>query len=144
MAQDFGVWNVMKKGLNTPSKDAKYMKQIIDYAKAKCILYGALDDYNFNLVSKCSTSNEIWRKLDELHERQISNQHPLCLMAIEEPKVTSNSIDSNSYAFDELQDAYNELYVECESMKRKYKKMISKMNVENEFLMNAKNVLEKK
>ncbi|MBA0868496.1 hypothetical protein Goshw_014642 [Gossypium schwendimanii] len=33
----------------------------------------------------------------------------LCLMAINDPKVTSNSSTLNDYSFDELQDAYDEL-----------------------------------
>ena len=49
----------------------------------------------------------------------------LCLMANEEEsEVSSNSNDLNSSFFDELQDAYNELYLEFETKNSKYKKLI--------------------
>ena len=65
-------------------------------------------------------------------------------MAIEELEVTHNTCDSNSYTFDELQDAFEELAIDFKSMNLRYKKMISKLNVENELLTNAKIDLEKK
>ncbi|MBA0860306.1 hypothetical protein Goshw_016256 [Gossypium schwendimanii] len=36
----------------------------------------------------------------------------LCLMAINDPTVTSNSSTLNDYSFDKLQDAYDELSLE--------------------------------
>ena len=64
-------------------------------------------------------------------------------MAIDDSKVTSTSCDSNAYTFDELQDAFEELAIDFESMNIKYKKMIAKLNIENELLSKAKNDLEK-
>ena len=78
---------------------------------------------------------------DESMDEKITN---LCFMALEEQKVTSNSCDSNPYTFDELQDAFGELAIDFEYMNLKYKKMIFKLNVENELLTNAKIDLEKK
>ena len=83
--------------------------------------------------TQCSTSGS-----------QSSNENEPCLMAIEELKVTSNSCDSTPYTFDEFQDAFEELAIDFESMNLRYKKMISKLNVENELLTNAKIDLEKK
>ena len=65
-------------------------------------------------------------------------------MAIEELEVTHKSCDSNSYTFDELQDAFEELAIDFESMNLKYKKMIFKLIMENELLTNTKVDLEKK
>ena len=45
-------------------------------------------------------------------------------MALEELEVTSNSCDSTPYTFGELQDAFEELDIDFESMNLKYKKMI--------------------
>ena len=67
----------------------------------------------------------------------------LCLMAIDDSKVTSTFCDFNAYTFDELQDAFEELVIDFESMNMKYKKMITKLNIENELLSTAKNDLEK-
>ena len=82
-----------------------------------------------------------WSDSDYSDDDEIAN---LCFMALEEPKVTSNSCDSNPYTFDELQDAFEELAINFDSMNLRYKKIISKLNVENELLTNAKIDLEKK
>ncbi|XVF73884.1 hypothetical protein PTKIN_Ptkin13bG0016800 [Pterospermum kingtungense] len=65
-------------------------------------------------------------------------------MALDEQEVTSNSNDLNSYTFDELQDAFDELALDFEKMNLRYKKIVSKLNIENEFLMKTKIDLEKK
>ena len=54
----------------------------------------------------------------------------LCIMTFEKPKVTSNTCDSHSYSFHELQDAFEESTIEFAIMNSKYKKMISKLNDE--------------
>ena len=59
-------------------------------------------------------------------------------MAFEELEVTSNSCSSTPYIFYELQDVFEELAIEFENMNLKYKKMISKLNVENELLSKTK------
>ena len=76
---------------------------------------------------------------DDSKEDQIGN---LCFMALNEPKVTSNSPNLNSYTFDELQDAFDDLVVEFEEMNSKHKKMISKLKAENDLLLKSKLVLE--
>ena len=76
---------------------------------------------------------------DDSYDDKVVN---LCLMAIDDSKVTSTSCDSNTYTFDELQDAFEELAIDFESMNMKYKKMIAKLNIENELLSKAKNDLE--
>ncbi|KAK8686489.1 hypothetical protein V6N13_125514 [Hibiscus sabdariffa] len=58
----------------------------------------------------------------------------LCFMALEEGEVTSNSSNSNSYTFDELQEAYDELVFEFKASFSKNKKLISKLKLENERL----------
>ncbi|GMI93345.1 hypothetical protein HRI_003003800 [Hibiscus trionum] len=47
----------------------------------------------------------------------------LCLMALNEGEVTSNSSISNSYTFDELQDAYDDLLLEFKASFSKNKKV---------------------
>ena len=60
-------------------------------------------------------------------------------MAFQEGEVTSNTSISNSYTFDELQDAYDELVFEFKASFSK-KKLISKLKIENEML--SKNQFE--
>ncbi|XVF69360.1 hypothetical protein PTKIN_Ptkin11bG0075300 [Pterospermum kingtungense] len=88
--------------------------------------------------SQCSTSN----KANE-SEKHSPIQNATCLMALDEQEVTSNSNDLNSYTFDELQDAFDELALDFEKMNLRYKKIVSKLNIENEFLMKTKIDLEK-
>ncbi|KAA3461764.1 UBN2 domain-containing protein [Gossypium australe] len=49
----------------------------------------------------------------------------LCLTAIDDIKVTSNSSTLNDYSFDELQDAYDELGLEFKVMMSKHNKNVS-------------------
>ena len=57
-------------------------------------------------------------------------------------KVSSNSYDSIPYTFDELHDAFDDLALEFENMRMKYSKMISKLKIKNEILLQAKNELD--
>ncbi|KAA3468075.1 zf-CCHC domain-containing protein/UBN2 domain-containing protein [Gossypium australe] len=77
--------------------------------------------------SNSDTSND-----DDSNDEGIDN---LCFMALEEPKVSSNSCDFNFYTFNVLQNVFDELAVGFETMNSKYKKMISKLKVENDFLV---------
>ncbi|KAL4333139.1 hypothetical protein GQ457_07G008300 [Hibiscus cannabinus] len=72
-----------------------------------------------------------WIEEEDSTENKVVN---LCFMALEEGEVTSNSSISNSYTFDELQEAYDELVFEFKASFSKNKKMISKFKLENERL----------
>ncbi|KAA3459622.1 zf-CCHC domain-containing protein/UBN2 domain-containing protein [Gossypium australe] len=74
-----------------------------------------------------------WSDEDSSDEetQEVSN---LCLMVIDDSKVTSNLSISNSYSFDELQDAYDELGLKFEVMNSKHKKNISNLKNENDLL----------
>ena len=65
----------------------------------------------------------------------------LCLMAHDEPKVSSNA---NTNSFDELQDAFDELALEFKVTNLKYKKMNSKLKKKNETLSMTNNDLKKR
>ncbi|KAK8348983.1 hypothetical protein V6Z12_A06G114900 [Gossypium hirsutum] len=78
---------------------------------------------------------------DSDEDNEVAN---LCFMVIEKPKVILNSSELNEYTFEELQDAFNELAIDFETMISKYKKMISKLNEENNSLIIAKEEIEKK
>ncbi|XVF58844.1 hypothetical protein PTKIN_Ptkin07bG0098700 [Pterospermum kingtungense] len=165
MAFDIGAWFMVERGLGVLSNDKQFLKKIQDDAKTKCFLYEALDSHIFNLVLNCFTSKEIWERLEDMYgeiskedkscesqcftsgkaneEEKTSItystiQDAACLMALDEHEVTSNSNDLNSYTFDELQDAFHELALDFEKMNLRYKKIVSKLNIENEFLIKTK------
>ena len=56
---------------------------------------------------------------DDSYDDEIAN---LCLMEIDDSKITFTSCDSNAYTFNELQDAFEELVIDFESMNMKYKR----------------------
>ena len=68
---------------------------------------------------------------DEFYDDEVAN---LCLMALDDSKVNSISCDSSTYSFDELQDAFDELAIDFENTNVKYKKMITKLSIENVML----------
>ncbi|XVF41069.1 hypothetical protein PTKIN_Ptkin01aG0250500 [Pterospermum kingtungense] len=150
MEFDIGDWFLVERGLGIPSNNQQFLNKIQDDAKAKHFLYEALDSHNFNLVLKCSTSKEIWERLEEMYgegseedkscECQCSicdkankeekpsitysiTQDATCLMALDEHEVTSNSNDLNSYTFDELQDAFDELQDAFDELALDFEKM---------------------
>ncbi|KAL4342222.1 hypothetical protein GQ457_08G034060 [Hibiscus cannabinus] len=73
-----------------------------------------------------------------------NEQVKLCFMAIQDDKVSLNSSISNSYTFDDLQDAYDELVLEFKTSISKRKKLLSKINLENEILSKTNLELEAK
>ncbi|KAL4340508.1 hypothetical protein GQ457_08G035970 [Hibiscus cannabinus] len=72
-----------------------------------------------------------WSDEEDSTENEVAR---LCFMALQVGEVTSNSSSSNSYTFDELQDAYDELVFEFKASFSKNKKLISKLKLENERL----------
>ena len=73
---------------------------------------------------------ETWSNNDSSDCDEDNEVANFCLMAIEEPKVILNSNELNEYTFEELQDAFDELAIDFETMNSKYKKMVSKLNEE--------------
>ncbi|KAL4309327.1 hypothetical protein GQ457_01G023130 [Hibiscus cannabinus] len=53
-----------------------------------------------------------WSDKEDSTDNEVAH---LCFMALQECEVTSNSSNSNSYTFDELQDAYDELVFELKT-----------------------------
>ncbi|KAL4368996.1 hypothetical protein GQ457_05G021200 [Hibiscus cannabinus] len=76
----------------------------------------------------CGLNEEVFKKLHGNKKEEKKDGVSSCanilssskvdgVLALNEPGVSSNSCDSNSYSFDELQDAFVELYLEFETMK---------------------------
>ncbi|KAL4278981.1 hypothetical protein GQ457_03G031340 [Hibiscus cannabinus] len=154
-AQDFELWDIIEEGYTeAPKKKKKQMSENDTKAKlnsrAMHILLCGLNEEVFKKVSTCKRAKEIWEKLERLYGKEEKKDGaPSCanllssskvdgVLALNEPEVSSNSYDSNSYSFDELQDAFDELYLEFVTMNSKFKKMISKLEIENDFLLKTK------
>ncbi|KAK8635989.1 hypothetical protein V6N13_004700 [Hibiscus sabdariffa] len=73
-----------------------------------------------------------WSDEEDSIENEVAH---LCFMALQEGEVTSNSSNLNSYTFDELQDAYDELVYEFKASFSKNKKLVSKLKTENDLLL---------
>ncbi|GMI78148.1 hypothetical protein HRI_001484100 [Hibiscus trionum] len=154
------IWMIIKDGhLEAPKKKKKMSvkdtKKDHLNAKAIHILLCALSEEISKKISPSKSAKEIWEKLEKLYGKEekkddasscailLSTPKVDGVMALDEPKVSSNSNDPNAYSFDELQDAFNELYLEFETMNSKFKKMISKLEFENDFLLKTKLDFEK-
>ncbi|KAL4312015.1 hypothetical protein GQ457_01G021740 [Hibiscus cannabinus] len=102
--------------------------------------------YDFPRFNKKGSSSKkayvpTWSDEEDSTENEVAN---LCFMALEEGEVASNSSISNSYTFDELQEAYDELVFEFKASFSKNKKLISKLKLENERLSKTNLELEAK
>ncbi|KAL4312066.1 hypothetical protein GQ457_01G013580 [Hibiscus cannabinus] len=105
-----------------------------------------------NEPQRCQSSNKrgssskkayvaTWSDEEDSNENEVAH---LCFMALQEGEVTSNSSCSNSYTFDELQEAYDELVFEFKASFSKNKKLISKLKLENERLSKTNLEFEEK
>ncbi|KAK8523030.1 hypothetical protein V6N12_073741 [Hibiscus sabdariffa] len=98
-----------------------------------------------HFIKKASSSKKAyvptWSDEEGSTENEVAN---LCFIALEEGEVASNSSISNSYTFDELQEAYDELVFEFKASLSKNKKLISKLKLENERLSKTNLVFEEK
>ncbi|KAL4363059.1 hypothetical protein GQ457_04G019540 [Hibiscus cannabinus] len=153
-AQDFEVWEIIEDGFLEGPKKKK--KRSANDTKAKLnsrtmhMLLCGLNEEVSKKVSTCKSAKEIWEKLEKLYGKEEKKDGvPSCanilssskvdgVLALDELEVSSNSCDSNSYSFEELQDAFDELFLEFEIMNSKFKKIISKLECENDFLLKTK------
>ncbi|KAL4355246.1 hypothetical protein GQ457_06G008170 [Hibiscus cannabinus] len=130
LAQDLEVWAIIEKCYMEAPKKKKQMN--VNDTKAKLnvkvmhTLLCGLNEEVSKQVSTCKSAKNIWEKLDKLYgdkEEEKKDGVPSCanllssskvddVLAFNESEVSSNLYDSNSYSFDELQDAFDELYLE--------------------------------
>ncbi|KAL4366432.1 hypothetical protein GQ457_05G019620 [Hibiscus cannabinus] len=154
-AQDFELWDIIEEGyIEAPKKKKKQRSENDTKGKlnsrAMHILLCGQNEEVSKKVSTCKRAKEMWEKLERLYGKEEKKDGaPSCanllssskvdgVLALNEPEVSSNSCDSNSYSFEELQDAFDELFLEFETMNSKFKKMISKLECENDFLLKTK------
>ncbi|GAV73816.1 hypothetical protein CFOL_v3_17299 [Cephalotus follicularis] len=85
-------------------------------AKAKHIIFCALSSNEFDRISSCESAKEIWDKLEDFYEEKNVEGVTSCLMALEEDTSEDESENEVNFTFDELQNAYEKLYVEYENV----------------------------
>ncbi|GAV80046.1 hypothetical protein CFOL_v3_23508 [Cephalotus follicularis] len=92
-------------------------------AKAKHIIFCALSSNEFDRISSCDSAKEIWDKLEDFHEEKNVEGVTSCLMALEEDTSEDDSENEVNFTFDELQNAYENLFKEYESVCLKNKSL---------------------
>ena len=143
-AQGEEIWDAVKNGPYVPTTtvngvtsikpqtswdDGDRKKMLFD-KKAKNILQSSLGMDEFFRISKCKTAKEIWDTLETTHEENEECAN-LTLMAShhsdDEENEVSDSELNYKYSYEELQNAFNELYEECINLSKtcaKQKKQI--------------------
>ena len=164
-AQDYHIWKIIVNGPHVPNKiveeqgipkqeneqDENDVKLIDLNYKAMNCLYCAFNSTEFNEISSCNSAKEIWEKLEatyeELSQIEEDSTEAFYLMAYED-EVTSelNSLEDNSYSYDELQNAFKELVEEFEKSVQKnkvFKKKVTSLSNELDDLKSKNEILEK-
>ncbi|GAV72737.1 DUF4219 domain-containing protein [Cephalotus follicularis] len=143
---DYDLWDMIVFGLDLPKEyiskpRIKYNekeKQMLKLnAKAKHILFCALSSNEFDRISSCESAKEIWDKLEDFHGVKNVEGVTSCLMAMEEDTSEDESENEVNFTFDELQNAYENLFkeYECVCLKNKsLKKNVISMSNEIENL----------
>ncbi|GAV57035.1 hypothetical protein CFOL_v3_00573 [Cephalotus follicularis] len=92
-------------------------------AKAKHVIFCALSSNEFDRISSFESAKEIWDKLEDLHEEKKVEGVTSCLMALEEDTSEDESENEVNFTFDELQNAYENLFKEYENICLKNKSL---------------------
>ena len=96
----------------------------LGHIKFECLLLKKQHSRKPNKKAMVATWSDSDASDNEFYDDEVAN---LCLMAFDDFKITSTSCDSNTYSFNELQDAFDELAIDFENMNVKYKKIIAKL-----------------
>ena len=119
--------DILKNDFDLKRKDFDFLN-----AKLFHLILSALDDVVLSKVITNKTPKEIWSCLEFLYEGTNAENEPqnddmeecsttrnmddeMCLMGHNEEVSNSNS-NMNEYSYEELQDAFNDLYMEFEKM----------------------------
>ncbi|XP_058752228.1 uncharacterized protein LOC131625384 [Vicia villosa] len=123
-SNDFKLWLVIKNGQKFPKKvingeeieksedefDKKDMKIMKQEAKAKHILYCALNPNDLERVSSCNTAKEMWDELDK--EVSTSNVDSIAVVSQEETSASATQLNEPNFEFlEETSDALEKKFV---------------------------------
>ncbi|GAV68028.1 hypothetical protein CFOL_v3_11531 [Cephalotus follicularis] len=145
---DYDLWDIIVFGLELPKEyiskprikyNEKEKEMLKLNAKAKHIIFCALSSNEFDRISSCESTKEIWDKLEDFHEEKNVEGVTSCLMAMEEDTSEDESENEVNFSFDELQNAYEKLYDEYENVclkNKTLKKNATFMSKENDDLKN--------
>ncbi|GAV76639.1 hypothetical protein CFOL_v3_20112 [Cephalotus follicularis] len=120
---DYDLWDMIVFGLDLPKeyiskpriKYNKKEKEMLKLnAKAKHIIFCALSSNEFDRISSCESAKEIWDMLEDFHEEKNIEGVTSCLMALEDVTSEDESENEVNFTFDELQNAYENLFKEYE------------------------------
>ena len=76
-AQGIEIWQSIENGYKVPKTlptDAHELVQYNNNSKSRNHLLGAIDEFVFNKVMKCSSSMEMWDKLQTTYEGDSNSQ----------------------------------------------------------------------
>ncbi|GAV61604.1 hypothetical protein CFOL_v3_05131 [Cephalotus follicularis] len=122
---DYDLWDMIVFGLelsrdyisNPRIKFNEKEKEMLKLnAKAKHIIFCALSSNEFDRISSCESAKEIWDMLENFHEEKNVEGVTSCLMAMEEDSSGDESENEVNFTFDELQNAYEKLFIEYENV----------------------------
>ncbi|GAV86351.1 hypothetical protein CFOL_v3_29782 [Cephalotus follicularis] len=122
---DYDLWDMIVFGQELPKEyiskprikyNEKEKEMLKLNAKAKHIIFCALSSNEFDRISSCESAKEIWDKLEDFHEEKNVEGVTSCLMDMEEDTSEDESENEVNFTFDELQNAYEKLYVEYENV----------------------------
>ncbi|GAV67540.1 hypothetical protein CFOL_v3_11045 [Cephalotus follicularis] len=129
---DYDLWDMIVFGLELPKEyiskprikyNEKEKEMLKLNAKAKHIIFCALSSNEFDRISSCESAKEIWDKLEDFHEEKNVEGVTSCLMAMEEDTSGDESENEVNFTFDELQNAYENLFKEYENVCLKNKSL---------------------
>ncbi|GAV87374.1 DUF4219 domain-containing protein [Cephalotus follicularis] len=145
---DYDLWDMIVFGLELPKEyiskprikfNEKEKEMLKLNAKTKHIIFCALSSNEFDRISSCESAKEIWDKLKDFHEEKNVEGVTSFLMAMEEDSSGDESENEVNFTFDELQNAYENLFkeYECICLKNKtLKKNATSMSNEIDNLKN--------
>ena len=96
--------------------------QEIDHIKLECPLLKK-QSKRPNKKAMVATWSDSDAFNNDSYDDEVAN---LCLMVLEDSKVTSISFESNAYSFDELQDTFEKLAIDFEIMNVKFKQKMKR------------------
>ncbi|GAV84213.1 hypothetical protein CFOL_v3_27657 [Cephalotus follicularis] len=153
---DYDLWDIIVFGQELPKEyiskpsikyNEKEKEMLKLNAKAKHIIFCALCSNEFDRISSCESAKEIWDMLEYFHEEKNVEGVTSCLMAMEEDRSEDESENEVNFTFDELQNAYENLFNEYENVclkNKSLKKNAISMSKELEILKseNSKHINE--
>nr|AAC80426.1 putative gag protein [Nicotiana tabacum] len=148
-ANNFRLWQIIKYGEQMTEQVGQAMVSEHN-TKAINMLYRSLNQEICRKISHCKSAKEVWDKLEDFYENTPQEADSSC----DEPNVRCYMADGeeevstyDSYSFEELQEAFNDLFYELKKVSKIAKEATAKSKAfedENLFLKNDNDDLREK